>query len=117
MPKKAEKHYHDHQQSASNVGRLGKKASVTPDQEYKHGERDQAENNATAVNRDAAHPFAQVVAPGFKHEPFVAQVGHGDVQQAGEQGSQYVTMRHNGIQNRREQRERSVAEEGIPGTH
>ena len=74
MPKKAEKHYHDHQQSASNVGRLGKKASVTPDQEYKHGERDQAENNATA-------------------------------------------MRHKGIQNRREQRERSVIEEGIPGTH
>ena len=117
MPKKAEKHYHDHQQSASNVGRLGKKASVTADYEHEHRERDQAENNATAVNRDAAHPFAQVITPGLKYEPFVAQVGHGDVQQAGEQGSQYVTMRHNGIQNRREQRERSVAEEGIPGTH
>lgn len=79
MPQEVVNHHKDSQKSAGNVWGPGKKASVMPDQEYEYGERDQAESNATAVHCDAAHPFAQIIALGFEHEPFIAEVGNGDV--------------------------------------
>jgi len=114
VSQKAVNHHKERQKSAGNVGGLGKKASVTPDEEYEHRERDQAENNATAVDCDAAHPFAQIVALCLEDKPFVAKVRYGDVQQAGEQGSPHVTVRHYGIKDRRKQRERAVTEQNIP---
>lgn len=85
MSKKTKNHRNDHKKSSGNVGGFGEKTGVMSNQEYEYWKRNQSKNNAATVNRDAAHPFTQVIALRLKYEPFVPQVGYRDAEQAGEQ--------------------------------
>jgi len=62
------------QNGAGNVGRLSEEPRIPPNEGDEYGQSDYGEENAAAVNRDATDPFLQIVALGFKHEPFVAEV-------------------------------------------
>ena len=114
MAEEAVEHDDSREDSTGNVGSLGEKMCIAPDHDHQDRQSDQAKDNTGAVHGDAAQPFAQVISFCLEDEPFVAQVRDRDVQQAGEKRGPHVTVRHDGIQNRRQQGESAVAEQRIP---
>jgi hypothetical protein len=66
-------HHEAGQDSAGNVRGLREKARVMADQRDQYRKRKDAEENASAVHRDATKPFPQVVALGFEDEPLISE--------------------------------------------
>ncbi len=73
MPHKAVHNHKCCQNSTGNVGSLGDKPRISPNDHDQYRQREYSEKNAAAVHPNATHPFAQVVALGFEYEPFVAE--------------------------------------------
>lgn len=114
MPEEAVEHDNARENGARNVGSPDEKMGVAPDDDHQDRQSDQGQDNAGAVDGDAAQPFVQVISFCLEDEPFVSQVRDRNVQQAGKKRGPHVTVRHDGIQNRRQQCERAIAEQRIP---
>ena len=116
----SEKAVHNHkcrQNSAGNVGRLGGKPRIPPNNHDQYRQREYSEKNAAAVHAYATDPFSEVVALGFEYEPFVAEVLDRDVQQTRNHRGGDITVWNHWAENCGKKCERAVPEKGIPGTH